>query len=133
MVVKWFKCEILPQKDAKGSPFPVTVACIIAGDHPSLPPLLSDSSSMKPECVLSKFLMKHFSIHSFSHNLLSLKLIIRNQMKVSKFVCNEGWYETKGFLRAKNTPKVPVACSCLSNGSRTPKSHQRNVFVFFRH
>lgn len=44
-------------------------------------------------------------------------------MKVDKFDYNEGWNESKGFLRAKNIPKVPVSCSCLSNGSRTPESH----------
>lgn len=51
-------------------------------------------------------------------------------MKGTKFDCNEGWDETKGFLGAKNTPKVPVCCSCPSNGSRTLESHHRNVCFF---
>lgn len=51
-------------------------------------------------------------------------------MRVNKLDCNEGRDETKRFLGAKNTPKVPVSCSCLSNGSRTPESHHRNIVVF---
>lgn len=34
-------------------------------------------------------------------------------MKVNRCDCNEGWDETKGFLGAKNTPKVPGACFLL--------------------